>query len=281
MSSNTVGTGGSTGAGVSAAVGNVQKVRNQTSITETVTLVGSGINNITINDIKNQLVAENPLFDAFNIDQLYIYKIRAYGVAGGYLSLAPYPHRQYTFNAVLSGPAPTPVTGFLYNSYQSGADSLSRPSGNLTQMYDIGIEGSTRPTLEWTYPKNEILNNPFTLTNSNSSNVGTESVDGFFDNTQLLNSTCMACSVQSANATGDALYIVQFDVCARSSRQLTVQQALGAGAFGSENITKDNYKRPAKKEQDIEDSEKAYNLANKKRKVKMAKDITLPVRDAE
>lgn len=152
MSSNTVGTSGSAGAGVSAAVGNVQKVRNQTSITETVTLVGSGINNITINDIRTQLINENPLFNLDNMDQMYIYAIRAYGVAGGYLSMAPYPHRQYTYNSIVSGTSST--SGYLYNSYQSGQDSLSRPSGNLTQLYDIGIEGSTRPTLEWTYPKN-------------------------------------------------------------------------------------------------------------------------------
>ena len=93
--------------------------------------------------------------------------------------------------------------------------------------------------------------------------------------------TSLTCSVQSTDTGGDALYIVQFDVTVRSSQQLAIGTSFGAAAFGAENISVPDYKRPHNKEKDAEDAEKAENLANKKRKVKLAKDLTLPVRDAE
>ena len=87
-------------------------------------------------------------------------------------------------------------------------------------------------------------------------------------------------TVQSGNASGDALYIIQFDITLRNSRFLPITAALGAAAFGETNVITDNYKPPDNKKQRIEEGEKAEELANKKRKVKMAKDLQMPPLDS-
>lgn len=255
--------------GVAEALGSIKKVHTNTSISQTVTISGTGQGNITIPDILAALADQNRLLTSTSaIDQLYIHRIRAYGVTGGYLSMAPFPHRQYSaFYVTELSPLAQP--GNFFNSYTVNSTNTS---GSLTQMYEFAINGSTRPELTWEYANDEVTNNPFIIS---------ATLQDATDNTMFLSSTnTLACIVQSINTTGDATYFVQFDVTLRRSAFIPVATAFGAAAFGAENVPHDNYKRPDDTKKAIEEGEAAHELANKKRKVKIAKDLQLPVLDS-
>jgi len=257
--------------GVSSALGSIPQVNNQRAFKTTITIVGTGTGDVIIQDIVGAITSQNTIFpvSSTNFDQMYIHRFRVYGTAGGYLSMAPYPHRQY---AMFPPTASSTQTGTFENTYGAFGGTEYR-RGALTQMYEFGINGSTRPSLKWDYPETEILNNPFTL-------VGAfEAVSGS-DNLDYLN-TCKLCTIQSTNTGGDALYIVQVDVTVRQSEFIPITTALGGAAFGEENVVVENYLPPLEGIKRKEDGEKALELANKKRKIKNVKDLQLPTLDGK
>lgn len=87
------------------------------------------------------------MFNVALVDQMYVHEIRAYGSAGGYLSMTPYPHRQ---NSISPQPL-TPVAivnGSLCNVYGINSGEGVYDYGGLTQIYEFGINGATRPELD-------------------------------------------------------------------------------------------------------------------------------------
>lgn len=252
---------------ISQALGSVPKVNFQRSFSATVTVTGTGTGEIDLFDIETAINNQNE-FVFSQYDQMYIHEIRAYGTAGGYLSLAPFPHKQWCVS-----PGEGATQGTLTNAYERLPENFNR--GSLTQMYEFGINGATRPELVWTYPKNEILNNPF-LCGGSIRLQSTATTP-----TTYSPQACKVCTVQSVNTTGDALYIIQFDVTVRCSRFIPINQSLGAAAFGESNIITNNYKAPHDIEQRIQEANKVEELANKKRKVASVKALTLPPLDAK
>lgn len=115
--------------GVSSALGSIPQQNNQRAFNSTITIVGTGTGDITIQDVVSAIKAQNTIANS-NVDQLYIHGFRVYGTAGGYLSVAPYPHRQY---AISPQGGALPNAGSLCNAYEytTGTDT----SGALTQMY--------------------------------------------------------------------------------------------------------------------------------------------------
>jgi len=255
--------------GVSSALGSIPQVNNQRAFKTTVTIVGTGTGDVAVNDVAGAIRSQNSIFplgtDTF--DQMYIHGFRVYGTAGGYLSMAPYPHRQNAINP------PGSTLGFMSNSYSDSSDASTTRSGALTQMYEFGINGSTRPSLKWDYPQTEILNNPFTLLSTYPGGTSPNSIQ--FGN------LCKLCTIQSTNTGGDALYIVQVDVTIRQSEFIPITTALGGAAFGEENVVVENYLPPLEGIKRKEDGEKALELANKKRKIKNVKDLQLPTLDGK
>jgi len=256
---------------LSQVLGSVPKVHNQRSFSSTVTIVGVGLSDITVQDVRAQLSAQHQLVtQGTQADQMYVHRIRAYGTAGGYLSMAPYPHRQYCGFPNTNGG----VVGSFFNSYTSGNDTEGEfRRGSLTQMYEFGINGATRPELTWEYPETEVINNPFTL------DVTFIQAQGLAAGQQVNNLNKLV-TVQSTNTAGNALYIIQFDVTIRSSRFIEIAPALGAAAFGERNVLVDDYKPPHDLKEKEEDGRKAEELANKKRKVENVKALTMPALDS-
>ena len=81
---------------ISVALGNVPQVHAQRAFKATVTITGVGLGQITLGVLTNAIIAQHQLIaTTLNMDQYYIHEIRAYGSTGGYLSLAPYPHKQW------------------------------------------------------------------------------------------------------------------------------------------------------------------------------------------
>jgi len=216
------------------------------------------------------------MIDVAQVDQMYIHHVKLFGTAGGYLSMAPYPHRQFTI-----GNQDTSLgqqNGSICNSYKNDNNVLNVfRKGALTQAYKFGLMGSTRPELEWTWPKVEVLNNPFTLVGINfpnyTNNLGANPID--------YSNLCKILTVQSTNTGGDALWICQVNVTVRDSEFIEIAAQFGGASFGEENVASDNYIPPLDGIQRKEDGEKAHQLANKKRKIKNVKDLTLPTLDGK
>lgn len=257
--------------GVSEALGSIDTVNANTSIRQVVTVTGTGLGSISIDDILTAFTVQNNFLADSSVpfDQLYIHSIHAYGVTSGYLSLAPYSHRQYTSTAT---PDASPDAQ-MWNNYCVNGDNTTNEYGSLTQLYKFSILGSTRPELSWTYANDEVTNNPFLV--APFFRVTPELQPYTFNTTETL-----ACKVQSVDSNGDAAYFVQFDVTVRKSKFIPIATAFGAAAFGSENVPTDNYKRPNDRKKAIKEGEAAHELANKKRKVKIAKDLQMPTLDA-
>jgi len=200
---------------------------------------------------------------------MYVHGFNLYGVNGGYLSMAPYPHRQWAINTAAAG-----IVGTLDNSYKGLGDpdpAGDYRRGSLTQLYNFGIQGSTRPHLEFHYPKAEILNNPFLV-------QGTFNTAGAGDDVTLTGGTnTRICTIQSTSTGGDALWILQANITVRNSRFIEVAGAFSGAMFGEENVLTPNYIPPIEGIKRIEEGKKAHELANKKRKIKNVKDLQLPL----
>ena len=122
------------GGNLSSALGSIPQVNNQRAFKTTVTLVGTGTGDVDINDVSGAIKSQNTIFDLneTTYDQLYIHRFRVYGTAGGYLSMSPYPHRQYAINPPANGSS----VGVFGNSYSGVNDqNPDYRRGALTQMY--------------------------------------------------------------------------------------------------------------------------------------------------
>jgi len=263
--------------GLSTALGSTPKVNFDRAFNCTVTIAGTGLGFITLEDVRGAIISQHPVTGNGNFDQMYIHEMRAYGSAGGYLSMAPYPHRQmagFRTEAQTNG-AP------LFNTYNTTGQSTDFDGGTLCQLYEFGISGSTRPHLKWTYPKAEILNNPFIVNNI--------SVEALTDTGQptgtalflFPNTTTKVLRIQSTNTGGNALYLVQIDVTVRVSTFIQIAPTLGGAAFGEDNVITNNYKPSNDPVKRIEEGKKAEEIANKKRKVKNVRSLTLPPLDSK
>lgn len=256
--------------GDNSALGNIPDVHNNTSVTQTITITGTGKQTYTVNDVWNSFKSQNALFrvDLPGTDyplNMYVHAVRVYGSAGGFISMMPFPHRQYAVQRD-QGTNYTFVNWGLERT--SDAPTFGEVCGGLTQMYDFGIEGSTRPHLSWTYPKNEILNNPFSV-----------NATGFYQPPNLIASNCFVCIVESSGPGTIQNHFVQFDVTVQPSTFISTFQALGAAVYESAQLPV-NYKPPLDAKQKIKDAEEAYDLMNKKRKIKHVKELTMPDRDS-
>jgi len=260
--------------GLSTALGSTPKQNFDRAFNCTVTIAGTGLGFITLDDLRGAVISQHRITNS-TFDQMYVHEMRAYGTSGGFLSMAPYPHRQmagYRSGASTQG-AP------LFNSYDTGF-SIDYDGGTLTQMYEFGIAGSTRPHLKWRYPEGEVINNPF-IVNA----VSVEGLDssGNPDGASLFlfpNDTTKILRIQSTNTGGDALYLVQVDLTVRTSTFIQIAPGLGGAAFGEANVITDNYKPSTDPVKRIEEGKKSEEIANKKRKVKNVKDLTLPPLDS-
>ena len=128
---------------ISQALGSVPKVNTQRAFSCTITIAGTGLADILVRDIISAIQSQHELINGLDegfglpYDQLYVHKCRAFGSAGGFLSIAPYAHR---YNLVPAGDGATDQKSNLWNSYgvlnQSGqVDTFRR--GSLTQMYEV------------------------------------------------------------------------------------------------------------------------------------------------
>jgi len=266
-----------TEAGLSTALGSTPEVNFDRAFKCTVTIAGTGLGFITLEDIKGAIASQHPIAGN-SYDQMYVHEMRAYGSAGGYLSMAPYPHRQMAGFRTGSETNGAP----LFNTYGGNVGGVDYDKGTLCQLYEFGISGSTRPHLKWTYPKNEILNNPFII---NSISVeALNDVGQPVPNTSLFlypDTTTKVLRIQSTNTGGNALYLVQIDVTVRRSDFIQVAPSLGGAAFGEDNVITNNYKPSNDPQKRIEEGQKAEELANKKRKVKNVRNLSLPPLDSK
>lgn len=256
--------------GDNSALGNIPDVHNNTSIKQTVTITGTGKATYRCDDIWNSFKSQNRLFQFGQLGtdyplNMYIYAIRVYGSAGGFISMMPFPHRQYAIQTETANV-------YQYVNYgierTSDAPAFGQICGGLTQMYDFGIEGSTRPHLSWNYPKNEILNNPFSVNTT-----------GFYQPPNIISNNCFVCIVESSGPGSIQNHFVQFDVTVQPSTFISTFQALGAAVYETAHLPA-NYKPPLDAKQKIKDAEDAYELLNKKRKIKHVKELTMPDRDS-
>ena len=117
---------------ISSALGSIPKQYNNRAFNSVVTVTGTGLGDITVNDVTNAVRAQHPIIQS-GVDQLYVHDIKAYGSAGGYLSLAPYPHKQYAI-APVDFTQETPY-GMLINCYAGSYDDTDFRRGSLCQMY--------------------------------------------------------------------------------------------------------------------------------------------------
>ena len=120
---------------IQSALGSIPKVNNQRAFSCTVSIAGTGLGDIDVQDIAGAILSQHQLISNENNkiwDQLYVHKVRAYGTAGGYLSIAPYPHR---FNIV---PGESNASGRFWNSYEGQLGPGTYRNGSLQQMYEFG-----------------------------------------------------------------------------------------------------------------------------------------------
>lgn len=256
--------------GDNSALGNIPDVHNNTSIKQTVTIAGTGKSSYRVTDVWNSFKSQNRLFNDLELGgdypiNMYVHAVRVYGSAGGFISMMPFPHRQY---AIQTGTANT----YLYVNYgierTTQTPTFGEVCGGLTQMYDFGIEGSTRPHLSWNYPKNEILNNPFSV-----------NVTGFNQPPNIISNNCFICLIESSGPLTANNHFVQFDVTIQPSTFVSTIQALGAAVYETAQLPA-NYKPPLDAKQKLKDAEEAYELMHKKRKIKHVKELTMPDRDS-
>jgi len=116
---------------IDRALGAIPKQYNSRAFNSVITITGTGLGDITLNDVIAAIQAQHPITTGGYFDQMYVHSIEAFGSAGGFLSMAPYPHKQYTVAPIDF--TPEIKMGTLTNCFSESDTEFRR--GSLCQMY--------------------------------------------------------------------------------------------------------------------------------------------------